>query len=521
MGEYGTSSAARVAENMMHSFPNIRIGLMVGIGGGAPSPNHDIRLGNIVVSVPYNGRGGVVQYDFGKTIQGQSFQPTGFLDQPPTVLRVAVNGLRSRYEMDGHRLEEAVNKVLVRKPRLRKRYVRPDLKSDRLYHSHVVHPLESGATCTINCGDDPSSLAFRNPRSQDEDNPAIHYGLIASANQLMKDALIRDRVVAEKGVLCFEKEAAGLMNHFPCIVIRGICDYSDSHKNEEWQGYAAMTAAAYANDILSRIISQDVEREEGILKIPPLISHVTETNGHNDWKLPQVEERLGADSEAIENHSGSVVSVAFSPDGRLLASGSDYNTTSIWDSATGVLQRTLEGHYIRGWSVWSVAFSPDGRRLATGSGDNTVRLWDPATGVLQRVLDGHTGRVYSVAFSPDGRLLASGSLDYKVHLRYPATGAFTQTLEGHSGGIRSVAFSPDSRRLASGSEDKTICLWDLATGKFIQVLEGHSGGVRSVAFSPDGRRLASGSEDMTVRLWGPTRGGTATDVQYRRIYRCH
>jgi nucleoside phosphorylase len=259
MGEYGTSSAARVVEDMMHSFPNIRIGLMVGIGGGALSLNNDIRLGDIVVSIPSSGQSGVIQYDFGKTIQGQSFQLTGFLDQPPTVLRAAVNGLRAQYEIDGHRLEEAVNEALERKPRLRKRYMRPDIESDRLYRSHVIHPPEIESPCAVGCGEDPFRLVFRKPRSQDEDNPTVHYGLIASANQLMKDALIRDRLVAEKGVLCFEMETAGLINHFPCLVIRKICDYSNSHNSKEWQGYAAMVAAAYAKDLLYRIIPQQGE----------------------------------------------------------------------------------------------------------------------------------------------------------------------------------------------------------------------------------------------------------------------
>ncbi|KAJ6110511.1 hypothetical protein N7486_002746 [Penicillium sp. IBT 16267x] len=259
---------------------------MVGIGGGAPSPKHDIRLGDIVVSIPFNGQGGVLQYDFGKTIQGQSFHHMGFLDQPPTVLRAAVNGLQARYEGDGHQLEEAVIKVLERKPRLRKKYKRPVPESDRLYQSQIVHPSDDGSICAIHCGDDPTSLVRRNPRSKDEDNPAIHYGLIASTNQLMKDALIRDKLVAEKGVLCFEMEAAGLMNHFPCLVIRGICDYADSHKNKEWQGYAAMVAAAYAKDLLYRIFPQHVESEKRIIDIlKPLIIKVAQTADRIDQKL--------------------------------------------------------------------------------------------------------------------------------------------------------------------------------------------------------------------------------------------
>ncbi|KAL3480495.1 hypothetical protein BJX99DRAFT_266432 [Aspergillus californicus] len=256
MGEYGTASASHVAQDMMHSFPNIRIGLMVGIGGGAPSKRNDIRLGDIVISMPSNdGRGGVLQYDFGKTIQSQSFQPTGFLDQPPTILRAAVSGLNAQYEAEDHR--EKVNAVLAKKPRLRKRYRQPPY--DRLYQSQIIHM--EGSDCAKDCGDDQASLIMREPRTESDDDPAIHYGLIASANQLMKDALIRDTLTAEKNVLCFEMEAAGLMNHFPCLVIRGICDYSDTHKNKEWQGYAAMVAAAYAKDLLCRIVPQQVEAE--------------------------------------------------------------------------------------------------------------------------------------------------------------------------------------------------------------------------------------------------------------------
>ena len=266
-GEYGISSATSVARDMLHSFPNVRIGLMVGIGGGAPSRKHDIRLGDIVVSTPCDGKGGVFQYDFGKTIQDRSFRQTGFLNQPPTVLRTAVSGLKAQYESDGHQLEEAINKILEKKSRLRKRYKRPDSASDRLYQSRFIHPLDNEANCVAVCSNDPSNLILRPERDEDQDNPAIHYGLIASANQLMKDALVRDTLAAEKDVLCFEMEAAGLMNHFPYLVIRGICDYSDSHKNKEWQGYAAMTAAAYAKDLLSRIPPTRVEAERKISDI--------------------------------------------------------------------------------------------------------------------------------------------------------------------------------------------------------------------------------------------------------------
>lgn len=266
-GEYGTCSAASVARDMLHSFPNIRIGLMVGIGGGAPSVRHDIRLGDIVVSSPRDGHGGVFQYDFGKTIQDQSFRHTKFLNQPPQVLRTAVSGLRACYEADGHKIESVINSILGQKSRLKKRYKRPDHDTDRLYRAWFKHPSDNEIQCSSGCGDDPDNLVLRLTREEDDDNPIIYYGLIASADQLMKDATVRDRLISEKDVLCFEMEAAGLMNHFPCLVIRGICDYSDTHKNKEWQGYAAMAAAAYTKDLLKRIPPNKVEAERKIIDI--------------------------------------------------------------------------------------------------------------------------------------------------------------------------------------------------------------------------------------------------------------
>lgn len=264
-GEYGTDSAACVARDMLHSFPNIRIGLMVGIGGGAPSEKHDIRLGDIVVSAPRDGKGGVFQYDFGKKIQDQLLEPTRFLEQPPRALRAAMNGLKSRHEFKGsHQLEEAINKVLEKNPHLSEKYGRPDPSTDRLYKATVIHYGDNKASCAKVCGSDLSSLEDRPPRTSKAGSIVIHYGLIASGSELMKDARKRDEIAKNADVLCFEMEAAGLMNHFPCLVIRGICDYSDTHKNKEWQGYAAMAAAAYAKALLSLIPPGGVEAERKI-----------------------------------------------------------------------------------------------------------------------------------------------------------------------------------------------------------------------------------------------------------------
>ncbi|KAK6350646.1 hypothetical protein TWF718_003833 [Orbilia javanica] len=281
-GVYGISSATAVIKEMLNSFPNIRVGLMVGVGGGSPR-RHDIRLGDVVVSKPGNGRGGVIQYDFGKSIQDQDFQITSHMNQPPEVFLRAVNGLAARYEMEGSKLDDAISRILESKPRLRNKYQRPSPTSDRLYKSEFIHPTNQGAhsvnpedhvNCETSCGNDVSNLVPREERTELDDNPAIHYGLIASANQLMKDAIIRDRLTDKFDILCFEMEAAGLMNQFPCLVIRGICDYSDSHKNKEWQGYAAMAAAAYAKDLLSETTHHSVGRERRIAEIPGLLSSI-------------------------------------------------------------------------------------------------------------------------------------------------------------------------------------------------------------------------------------------------------
>jgi nucleoside phosphorylase len=259
--EYGTASAANVATNMLNSFHNIRIGLMVGIAGGAPSDKNDIRLGDIVVSASRDDKGSVFQYDFGKSIQDQRFQHTRFLNQPPTILRTAIAGIQARYTRKGHQLQGVVDSILAKNSRLRRDYQRPPADTDRLVKAEVSHGL---GDCDSSCVDNPSNLVLRSERAEDENNPAIHYGLVASGNRLMKDALIRDRLAAEKNVLCFEMEAAGLMNTFPCLVIRGICDYSDSHKNKRWQGYAAMVAAAYTKDLLRSIPLNRIEHEERI-----------------------------------------------------------------------------------------------------------------------------------------------------------------------------------------------------------------------------------------------------------------
>lgn len=235
-GQTGTSSAAAVAVQMKSTFSATRFGLMVGIGGGVPSQSEDadVRLGDVVVSKPLRTHGGVVQYDFGKaTVSG--FERTGALNAPPTILLNAVANLRAKHMRGRGRLLEFLSK-LDDLPEFTRAAAGPDVLFKPGCDEEVIRPARRQAVM-------------------------VHHGTIASGNQVIKDAAMRDKFSAELGgVLCFEMEAAGLMNSFPCLVIRGICDYADSHKNKLWQPYAAGTAAAYAKEVLSVIPPAEVAK---------------------------------------------------------------------------------------------------------------------------------------------------------------------------------------------------------------------------------------------------------------------
>ncbi len=197
-------------------------------------------------------------------------------------------------------------------------------------------------------------------------------------------------------------------------------------------------------------------------------------------------------------YNSSVLDVTWSPDGQTVASGSSDKNICLWNAASGNLLRTLKGH---GSNVYSVAWSPDGQTVASGSDDKTICLWNAASGKLLRTLKGHTRWVIPVSWSPDGQTLASGSGDNTLCLWNAASGKLLRTLKGHGNSVYSVMWSPDGQTLASCSYDKTIRLWKTESGKLLRTLEGHTRYVNSVRFSADGRLLASTSGDDTVRLW--------------------
>ncbi|KAK7996637.1 putative RPE1-D-ribulose-5-phosphate 3-epimerase [Apiospora arundinis] len=265
-GRIGTNFAATVATHMISTFPDIRFSLMVGIGGGV---SRKVRLGDVVVGVPSGAFPGVVQWDMGKAEQGQ-FKRTGSLNSPPGLLLSAISKLETAHELYGSQVPQILDKMAARFPRLAPNYQKSDKLVDTLFKASYSHKRKAGHMADIEDADsqndemekcrhcDVSQSISRKPREM-----MVHYGSIASGNQVIKNAAVRDQLSKDLGedILCVEMEAAGLLGNFQCIVIRGICDYADSHKNKEWQEHAAGVAAAFAKELLGFVEPVDVEEE--------------------------------------------------------------------------------------------------------------------------------------------------------------------------------------------------------------------------------------------------------------------
>ncbi|KAF9880360.1 nacht and ankyrin domain protein [Colletotrichum karsti] len=326
-GKYGLVSAAVTASFMISSLPHLRFGLMVGIGAGIPRPGKDIRLGDVVVSTPAGEHPGVVQYDLGKLESDGRFKRVGSLAPPPRILLTALTNLKATQPLEGSQVPSILDAMLERYPLLRSQqhgYFHQGPQNDRLFIASSVHvedndaiqrtlaqntqfymrlqlmlswlwslllflctarwkptrsPLGTGpalsdqtkaappqATATETCTHcDPTKEIQRSARLNS--HPVVHYGVIASGNIVVKDSLSRDAILDRLGpeCICFEMEAAGLMDNFPCLVVRGICDYANNHKSDQWQNYAAATAAAYAKELLVGYIrAEDVQNADGI-----------------------------------------------------------------------------------------------------------------------------------------------------------------------------------------------------------------------------------------------------------------
>jgi WD40 repeat protein len=237
--------------------------------------------------------------------------------------------------------------------------------------------------------------------------------------------------------------------------------------------------------------------------------------GDNDVKLWDA--RTGKELRQFPGEGKSNLGIAFSPDGKLLATCGSDGSAALWDVETGRIAKKLEGH---SEMVLCIRFSPDGHTVVTGGADRTTRLWDVATSRELKRFEGHLDSVYSVAFSPDGQRLATGSGDLTARVWNISTGAEMTRLEGHSGPIQTVAFSPDGRLIATGGKDKYVSLWESETGIEVFRLKGYESTIKSLAFSPDGTRLATGGDDRDVRIWNlvpekrsPEEIGTVIELQ--------
>ncbi|CAH0047168.1 unnamed protein product [Clonostachys solani] len=285
-GQIGTNSAATVATQMIRTFSSIRIGLMVGIGGGIPSK---VRLGDVVVGTPSGQFSGVVQWDFGKAHEGGTFERTGSLNSTPASLGTALTKLETKHDLEGSKIPEYLDGFKRKWPDYASKHLRSDAlidPFDTVNRSHdtskrwlavfsmmwasllvILRYLSGSQTfpvlnnTTRQVENSPLPAVDREQRRPGE--VRVHHGLIASGNQVIKDAILRDKLNKDLGghVYCVEMEAAGLMNNFPCVVIRGICDYADAQKNKTWQEYAALVAAAFAKELLVNVQTSEVHGE--------------------------------------------------------------------------------------------------------------------------------------------------------------------------------------------------------------------------------------------------------------------
>ncbi|CAG7556443.1 unnamed protein product [Fusarium equiseti] len=298
-GMIGNVPAATIASHLVTTFPSIKLGLLVGIGGGVPS--NKVRLGDIVVSTASGTFPGVVKWDSGKAHGSGKFERIGSLNNPPQALLTALSKLITQHGLVGSAIPRFLKEVEYKWPRLAAKAMRTESLKDVLFkgtYNHVIEPKNEGdagdedqeedeeeqESCHL-C--DKSMSVKRKPREM-----LVHYGLIASGDKLIKDAATRNQLNRDLGghVLCIEMEAAGIMNNFPCLVVRGICDYADSHKNKDWQEHAALVAAAFTKELLQYVQASDVETERPMKELVQIASKTHEDVGQVKYAQTRIRE---------------------------------------------------------------------------------------------------------------------------------------------------------------------------------------------------------------------------------------
>ncbi|PNS18672.1 hypothetical protein CAC42_5211 [Sphaceloma murrayae] len=280
LAEVGTTDATAAALQLLNDFGSIRFGLMVGIAGGIPNEQYDIRLGDIVVSMPTDASPGVIQFDKGKRLGDGGFLEIGCLSKPPRLLIDAVNRVRSASCMGNSNLLAHVQHMWDHSPAMREQYSHRGQAQDILFESSYTHV---GGTDCATCD---RTFVVKRPWRRTE-TPEIFHGTVGSSNAVIKDSDLRDALKA-RNILCVEMEAAGLMDTFPSLVIRSICDYADSHKSQAWQPYAAATAAAYAKELLLAIPSKTIENARYAKDIVDMdiVDDFLQPSINTLWKVP-------------------------------------------------------------------------------------------------------------------------------------------------------------------------------------------------------------------------------------------
>lgn len=306
-----------------------------------------------------------------------------------------------------------------------------------------------------------------------------------------------------------------------------VADYNIQRQKKPWLGVFSIAALAVLGIAYGATRWQDLRQlpmSETIAadttyshQIPTVLEHVNTVwslafspdgqilaSGGNDRAIKLWDLKTGELMRAISDaHAGAIWSVAIDPGGDKVISSSSDRTIKVWDLSTGRPIRTLRGHTD---TVRVVAVSPDDKHIVSGSSDRTIKVWDLSTGVLLRTLKGHTDTVRALAISPNGYTIVSGGADNVVRVWNLNTGQLLSTLQGHTSRIIAIAMSPDGNTIASGGNDNTIRLWNLQTGDLLHTLTGHSDHINSLAFRSDGEVLISGAEDHLIKLWNPRSG---------------